>query len=114
MVAIARRLGGCRIAAITTISLFSSACLEQCAPALVGEGVAQLTIRNSGAIIELINADTVCGFESPQVKSAVWVDGEPGKIGTATWTVTECEIDLRETPQVGWPSTWGAEPSPVV
>jgi hypothetical protein len=59
-------------------------------------------VRNTGAIIQLVNADTQCGFESPGVKQSVTVDGEPGKLGTATWTVEGCEIDLRAAPSVSY------------
>lgn len=91
----ARRPNRLWIMSLTALGVCSAAC-ERCAPGLVGEGVAKLTIRNAGSIIELINEDNVCGFESATVKDGVVVQGQVGKMGTATWTVTNCDIDLSE------------------
>lgn len=66
----------------------------QCAPGKVGTGVARLTIRNFGAIAELVSADTACGFEAAHVKEAVLLSGAPGTEGTATYAVDECTIDI--------------------
>ena len=95
----ARRLDH-RQVIFATVVVTCSACVERCAPGLVGAGVARLSVRNAGAILELVNADEVCGFESNEVKSAVVLDGAIGAEGTATWTVTDCDIDLGDVMQV--------------
>lgn len=81
-------------AVFVLLSVYAAAC-ERCAPGRVGEGVARLTIRNTGAITELINDDTRCGFESAAVKDAVMLTGA-GSNGTGTWSVDQCTIDLSE------------------
>lgn len=92
---LARQPNGRWTTIVAALALNSAAC-ERCAPGLVGEGVAKLTIRNSGAILELINADDRCGFESAAARASVVVEGAPGTEGTATWTVEECDIELVE------------------
>jgi hypothetical protein len=84
---------------VLILSFFSVAC-EKCRPDLVGPGVARLTVRNVGAIAELINSDTRCGFEAPDVKESFATDGTTGGAGKATWSVSDCEIDLGKTPVV--------------
>lgn len=66
----------------------------QCAPGKVGTGVARLSVRNFGAIVELVSSDTSCGFEAQHVKDAVLLSGEPGSMGTATYNVQTCTIDI--------------------
>src|SRR5688500_14409057 len=75
-----------------TLAFCTAACAE-CAPGRVSSGVARLTIRNLGAIAELINQDPICGFESEAVKNDPSLDR---KAGRATWRVEECTIDLSE------------------
>lgn len=60
---------------------------------LAGEGLARLTVRNVGAVVSLLNADTACGFASDAVKSAATIVGNPGEDGTVTFTVTDCTIN---------------------
>ena len=43
----------------------------QCAPGMVGAGVARLSVRNAGAIVSIISNDTTCGFASDQVGELV-------------------------------------------
>lgn len=81
---------------VTLLALGSSACLERCAPGRVGPGVARLTVRNVGAVVQLVNDDTRCGFESPDVKYAFTTEGEVGGLGSATWTVDGCALDFTE------------------
>lgn len=69
----------------------------QCAPDLVSVGVAQLTVRNVGAMVSLVNADSACGFDSDAVKTAAAVEGAIGSEGKLTFTVTGCVIDLGAT-----------------
>ncbi len=83
-----------------TLALTSTACLEKCAPGKVGPGVARLTARNMGAMVQLINDDTRCGFESPDVKNNPTLQGVPGSEGHAIMTVENCEIDLTSEPMV--------------
>ncbi len=85
---------------VLLLALTSSACLEKCAPGRVGSGVARLTVRNVGTILDLINSDDRCGFESAGVKAGFTASGEPGKLGSVTWTVQACEIDLSAAPKV--------------
>lgn len=89
-----RRLRPLTTVATVALCLSASACLEKCAPGQVGNGVARLTMRNVGAVVELVNADEVCGFEAAAVKDAFEVDAEPGKQGCATWKITGCDLDL--------------------
>lgn len=84
---------------VLILSLFTVAC-EKCRPDLVGPGVARLTVRNVGAIAELINSDTRCGFEAPAIKESFEVDGTIGGSGSATWSVSDCEIDLGKALEV--------------
>lgn len=85
---------------MTVLALGSSACLEKCAPGLVGAGVARLTVRNVGAVVQTLNDDTGCGFESPDVKYAFTTEGELGRLGSATWTVEGCALDYSDSPLV--------------
>lgn len=85
---------------MTTIFATTLVACEKCRPDLVGAGVARLTVRNVGAIAELVNSDTNCGFESPEVKADFTTRGNIGAAGTATWTIEECEIDLGDAPQI--------------
>ncbi len=84
------------------LALTCSACLEKCAPGQVGNGVARLTMRNVGAVVELINADTACGFEAPDVKPNFTVDAEPGKQGCASWKIEACDLDLGAAGEVAY------------
>lgn len=84
------------------LTVFSTACIEKCAPALVGNGVARLTVRNVGAVVQLINDDDVCGFEAEGVKQQFALDGQPGQQGCATWNITACDIDLGAAGDVGY------------
>src|SRR5262245_10996476 len=81
----------------TLLSRGCPAC-EQCAPELVGAGVSRLTVRNLGAVANIINEDQACGFASPEVLESFTTNGTTGSMGSATWTVTNCEIDLTERP----------------
>lgn len=79
------------------IVVVAAGCPE-CAPDRVAVGVSQLTIRNVGAMVSLVNADTTCGFESDAVKGAAVIDGAIGSEGKLTLTVTDCVIDLGASP----------------
>lgn len=68
----------------------------QCAPDRVGTGVAQLTVRNVGMMVSLVNSNTECGFASPAVQQAAAIEGSVGSAGTLTMTVNSCVIDLGE------------------
>ncbi len=66
----------------------------QCAPDRVGPGVAQLTVRNVGSMVSLVNSNSECGFASPAVLSSPVVEGTVGSSGALTFTVNQCVIDL--------------------
>ncbi len=71
-------------------------------PGKVSRGVARLSVRNVGTILKIIQDDTRCGFSSGLQPV---IDGEIGDAGTATYTVTDCEIsfdrELLETDCLG-------------
>jgi len=71
-----------------TAAVLATGCIEWF-PGKVSKGVARLTVRNAGAILMALENDTVCGFSSG-VQPVI--DGELGTIGTATWTVSNCEL----------------------
>ncbi|MEW5847987.1 MAG: hypothetical protein AB2A00_04205 [Myxococcota bacterium] len=71
----------------------TAACSETVEPQ-VAQGVARLTIRNIGAITQLINDDGICGFRSPDAVGSLVVEGAPGAQGTATWSVENCRLEL--------------------
>ena len=73
-------MGGCQI--------------ERLFPDRVGAGAARLTVRNAAVLAKIVDDDTTCGFSSPQGKAAFVVDGEVGQVGTVTWTITACVLEL--------------------
>lgn len=90
-----------------TVALLSFSGCPSCAPQTVGEGVARLTVRNVGAMVSLVSADTACGFAATAVAGAPVIDGAIGSEGTVTWTVTDCEIDLGEDSTISEDCTGG-------
>src|SRR5262245_37605551 len=60
----------------------------------VGTGIARLTVRNIGAMVGVTSADASCGFASQAVKDAATVEGAIGEIGSITWRVESCTINL--------------------
>ena len=84
------------------LSLGASACLEKCAPGQVGPGVARLTARNLGAIIQAVNDDANCGFESQTAKDALVMDAEPGQLGNATVSIEKCELNFDEQTAISY------------
>jgi hypothetical protein len=65
-------------------------------------GAARLTISQLGAIASLIDADTRCGFSSPNVLNAATLNGSPGAKGTATLTLTApCTLSFPEPKNIG-------------
>jgi hypothetical protein len=80
--------------------IFSTGC-EQCAPGLVAQGVSRLTIRNFGSIVQLVNDDDTCGFESEAVKTAFVMNGEPGEQGSVRYDVSDCRLSFeRSSPKL--------------
>jgi hypothetical protein len=75
-------------------ALFFAACSERNFPDPVSMGVARLTVRNLGTLATLIDRDARCGFSAESVKSQPRIDGEPGRLGSVTWTTANCELDL--------------------
>ncbi len=82
---------------VVAAALLCTTC-EKCAPHLVAQGVARLTVRNVGAIVEVVNDDPVCGFENGGAK--IVIEGEPGTQGKVHWLIEDCAIDLSEEPLV--------------
>lgn len=70
----------------------------QLAPQKVADGVAQLTVRDVGGVMLAVNSDEACGFASAVVNDNPAVSGAIGELGTATWTVENCTIDLGSQP----------------
>lgn len=68
----------------------------RCAPNKVAHGVSRLTVRNVGAVATLALRDGRCGFESEAVKATPSIEGEIGKLGTVTYSVSNCEIQFAE------------------
>jgi len=65
-------------------------------PGQVADGVSRLTIRNLGAMLSLVSADTACGFESPAVLANPVIEGEVGGLGKVTWRVEACRIRVND------------------
>lgn len=85
------------LALLGTVSLLAvgPACqLERMFPDKVAGGVARLSFRNAAVLTSLVSADTTCGFASEAVLASPKQSGEIGSVGTLTWTVADCELDL--------------------
>lgn len=74
--------------------LMTAGCAKMCAAEDVAMGVARLTTLNADALTNALDADDVCGFSAMEVKLNAKTEGEVGKIGTLTLTVTDCELDF--------------------
>ncbi len=70
--------------------------MERFFPEDVAAGVARLSFRNAAIVTSLISDDARCGFASEAVLGSAKLSGEIGSIGTLTWTVRDCELDLGE------------------
>lgn len=70
------------------------AACARCAPGKVSTGVGRLTMRNLGTLVEIINADTKCGFESEVAKDNLQISAPIGSMGTGTWRIDDCLIEL--------------------
>lgn len=81
-----------RFAVVVSILSAISGC-PSCAPDLVGQGIARLTVRNVGAMVTLASANEDCGFASPEVLENATVEGEVGGPGSLTLKVAGCTID---------------------
>ncbi|HEY4220751.1 MAG TPA: hypothetical protein VGO62_05395, partial [Myxococcota bacterium] len=86
---------------LTGLFLFTVTSCAQCAPDQVGQGVARLTIRNVGAMVSLVAADTACGFASDAVNAGAVATGDVGGAGKLTFTVTSCSIDAGKSKDLG-------------
>jgi hypothetical protein len=86
---------------LPVLLILSASCAKMCAPDKVAMGVARLTTLNADALVNALNDDTVCGFSAPEVLGAPTFDPTLiGRVGTMTWTVDACVIDLGTTGQV--------------
>ena len=56
---------------------------------MVANTVARLSVLSVGAVTAAVNADTACGFSSPQVMAHPTVVGEAGGPGSVTLTVDD-------------------------
>lgn len=72
--------------------LLTTSCAK-CAPDLVAQGAGRLTIRTFGAVVELVNNDSECGFASPEVLANVVLED-----GRAIYSVENCAITLNSRP----------------
>ncbi len=81
--------------AIVCVAPCASGCMAWYADE-IGAGVARLSIRNVAAVVQLINADTTCGFASEAAASSLEVDGSAGDIGVARWIVDRCSVDVAD------------------
>jgi len=72
----------------------TASCAQMCAADQVATGVAQLTVRNVGAMVSLMGSDTACGFKATAVLASPTITGAVGSEGTVTWTATDCVLDL--------------------
>lgn len=83
------------LAAVVALLAVPSACqLERMFPDKVAAGVARLTFRNAAVLTSLISDDTTCGFSSEAVLANPKMTGAIGSVGTLTWTVEDCTLDL--------------------
>lgn len=87
---------GARTTALTLALVATASCAQCFAADQVATGVAQLTVRNVGAMVSLIAADTSCGFAATSVLANPTISGAVGSEGTVTWTATDCALDLSD------------------
>ena len=83
-----------RNVAIALVLATQTAACVRCAPGQVSTGVSRLTMLNLATLVEYLNTEGPCGFESPEIKSMVEFSGPVGSMGTGTWRIENCEIDL--------------------
>lgn len=85
-----------RLCCVALSAVVMTSCAEMF-PGQVSSGIARLTIRNVGAMVQLVSEDTSCGFLTPSVDQNPVLEGAIGEIGTAVWRVESCTIDLGDT-----------------
>jgi hypothetical protein len=71
--------------------------------AKLAEASTRLVVRDFGAVAQLLEADTSCGFSSEAVKSSVVITGQLGKDGAeATYHISQpCTVHLPEKIMLG-------------
>src|SRR5947209_8409681 len=77
-------------------------CCQDAAPPRAGDDISRLTVLDLAAVVELVNADRTCGFESPAVIRGERVEGAAGSEGSATRQIEDCVLDLDAHPEE-WP-----------
>ncbi|MCO4744821.1 MAG: hypothetical protein KC912_08530 [Proteobacteria bacterium] len=82
---------------LLVLALQTAGCARM-VPEQVADGVARLTVRDLGGVLIAANFDEACGFANQDVIDSPAVSGELGEIGTATWTIEDCTIDLGPEP----------------
>lgn len=98
-----------RFSAMALGALLAGCQVESLFPEKVGDGAARLTVKNAGVLLSVVNANADCGFAAPEVIGGYEVEGEVGQVGTATWTVQDCNIDFGAQPVVVGTDCTGAE-----
>src|SRR5262245_17041847 len=78
---------------IVTTLVVGQGC-PSCQPRTVGAAVGRIRVRNVGAMITLARGNDTCGFASSGVQQDPTIEGEAGGVGSVTYTVDDCEIDL--------------------
>ena len=68
----------------------------RCAPGQVSSGVSRLTMLNLATLIEYLNEDTNCGFESEAAKATLELSAPAGSIGVGTSRIEDCVINIPE------------------
>ena len=66
----------------------------------IAAGAARLLVVNAANLLAIVENDATCGFASPAALRAVVVQGTPGGVGQATWTIADCLIHLGNVPVV--------------
>lgn len=82
------------VGVIGLVAALAGCQVERFFPDRVGAGAARLTVRNAAVLAKIVDDDTTCGFSSPEGKAAFVVDGEVGQVGTVTWTISACVLEL--------------------
>src|SRR5206468_2389341 len=58
----------------------------------LAEGAARLLIQTVGTLGTMVNADTVCGFDTTTVKlMPSQVVGSAGQMGSMAWNISQCK-----------------------
>ncbi len=67
-------------------------CVSEVPPARLGDGAARLSVNTFAQVVQLIQADTNCGFASDAVLDSAVVEETGGGRGTVTYSVDACTM----------------------